>query len=361
MGSTFSNQYEPDFVSPPGETLMEVLEQKQMSQSQFANRVGHTPKYVNEIIKGKAPITAEAAISFEKVLGIPCSFWNNRQRNYDLFIAKLSEFGKNSKQLSWADNFPYAEMSKRGWVPIERNRVKRFSFLLNFFGVASPEAWSTIWKETQVAYRKPIANRTDQFALFAWLRRGEVEAQSIICNDFNENRFKESLDEIKTFTMHEPEFFQKKLVDICANCGVAVVFLQELPKTASGATRWLSPTKALLQLSLRYKRDDSLWFTFFHEAAHILFHQKKMTFLEGLGLESEQETEADKFAADYLISPSQYKNFLNSTDRLSKSAIRKFASEIGVAAGIVVGRLQFDNRLPRSHGNELKRKLRWAN
>ncbi|MGH9877399.1 MAG: helix-turn-helix domain-containing protein [Nitrososphaerales archaeon] len=360
MNSTYSNKYEPDFVSPPGDTLFEVLEQRQMSQSQFADRVGHTPKYVSEVIKGKAPITAEAAISFEKVLGIPCSFWNNRQRNYDLFIAKLSEFEKNSKQLSWADNFPYGEMSRRGWVPIERDSVKRLTFLLNFFGVATPEAWSTIWRGLQVSYRRSIASRADHYALFAWLRRGQLEAQVLDCSEYDEVRFRDSLREIRSLTLQEPRNFQSKLVNICLSCGVAVAFVQELPNTASGATSWLSPSKALLQLSLRYKRDDSLWFTFFHEAAHIILHQKRVTFLEGLNIESAQEAEADKFAADVLIPPSEYKDFLTTT-RISKSAIVAFAQRINIAPGVVVGRLQHDRILPHSHCNILKRKLRWAN
>ena len=64
------------------------------------------------------------------------------------------------------------------------------------------------------------------------------------------------------------------MTEICSVAGVSVVFIPDLPRSgASGAARWLSPSKALIQLSLRYKRDDQLWFSFYHEAAHILRRQ----------------------------------------------------------------------------------------
>ena len=74
---------------------------------------------------------------------------------------------------------------------------------------------------------------------------------------------------------------QEELVRLCANAGVAVVFVQEFPQIRiCGATQWLTSTKALVQLNLRYKTDDHLWVTFFHEADHILRHGKRQVFLE---------------------------------------------------------------------------------
>src|SRR5439155_25054535 len=97
-----------------------------------------------------------------------------------------------------------------------------------------------------------------------------------------------------------------RLVELCASAGVAVVFVGEIGKTrASGAARWLTPTKALIQLSLRHKSDDHLWFSFFHEAAHILLHSKKETFIHegqnGPHPVEELELEADAFATNGLI------------------------------------------------------------
>lgn len=136
---------------------------------------------------------------------------------------------------------------------------------------------------------------------------------------------------------------------------MAVVLVPGLPKTGlSGATRWLNPDKALIQLSLRYKSNDHLWFTFFHEAAHILLHGKKELFLEGLdGIDETKEHEANVFARDRLIPPRGFASFVRQAD-FSQEAITRFSESIGIAPGIVVGRLQHEGWLPHSHCNALK-------
>lgn len=364
MIEALTNQYKPDEISPPGETLAEILEERQMSQTQFAASTGRTPKFVNEIIKGKASITPIVAIEFQRVLGIPSSFWNNRQRHYESYLANKREMEALAKKLNWARNFPYNDMSKWEWVPATRNRLDRLTSILDFFGVASPSAWNDVWRDinSNVAYRKPRRLTADDYALATWLRKGELIAQNISCNDYSRDGFTSVLVAVKSLTMKSPENFVPELTDMCSSCGVAVAFVPELPKTASGATRWLSKNKALIQLSLRYKRDDHLWFTFFHEAAHILFHRKKLIFIETGAYDEIMEHEADKFAADSLISQEQFRFFVetNRATNFSKASIKKFATQIGIAPGIVVGRLQHEKLLRQSYCNELKRKLVWS-
>jgi len=143
---------------------------------------------------------------------------------------------------------------------------------------------------------------------------------------------------------------------------VAVVFVPELPRTrVSGATRWLTPTKALIQLSFRYKTADHLWFSFYHEAAHILLHQKRPIYLDLLEGPREtvgpEEKDADAFARHKLIPPDALRRFVSAHAFFSRAAIRGFAQAVDIAPGIVVGRLQHDGLLPHSHCNDLKRKI----
>ena len=90
------NQYTPDYVSPPGETLEEALDERGMTQADFAKRIGMTHKHVRNIVNGRAPITSETALKFERVLGTPARFWNNREQQYRDFLARTEE----GKQLS---------------------------------------------------------------------------------------------------------------------------------------------------------------------------------------------------------------------------------------------------------------------
>lgn len=362
MSQTSESQFKPDFISPPGETLEEILQTKGMSQSELAERTGRTPKTINEIIKGKLSIGPETALQLERVFSIPASFWNNRQRRYDEYLAQQQEKHLLSKQLEWSQCFPYKKMAEMGWVTASNDKIEQLKNLLNYFGVASPQAWESYWGGIQVSYRKSDKFEADEYALAAWLRKGEEVGHSIDCEIYNEGAFKSTLNEVRKLTVLPASEFQKNMISLCAKAGVAVAFVRELPKTASGATRWLSPNKALIQLSLRYKTDDHLWFTFFHEAAHILRHQKKGIFIEGNSHgKSEEENEANRFATEFLIPVSEWKRFDNSRP-ITKAAIRDFASLLEIAPGIVVGQLQHHLEwLQKSHCNDLKLKLKWKN
>lgn len=216
----------------------------------------------------------------------------------------------------------------------------------------------------QAYFRKAPAYQSNPGAVAAWLRQGEIEAAKINCASYNASRFKETLQQVRALTVEPPELFQPEVVRLCAAVGVAVVFLPELSNTRTcGATQWLSHDQALIQLSLRYKTDDHLWFTFFHEAGHVLLHPKRNVFVEfEEKYEDQQEQEANTFAADLLIPPVEWKRFLASAQKRSKAAILQFASDAGIAPGIVVGRLQHRDTqvLPHNHCNCLKRKLKWV-
>jgi Zn-dependent peptidase ImmA (M78 family) len=143
---------------------------------------------------------------------------------------------------------------------------------------------------------------------------------------------------------------------------VAVVFVPELPKTrVSGATQWLNKDKALIQLSLRHKTNDHLWFTFFHEAGHILLHGKKDVFVDTVtGNDGEKEDEANTFAGDFLLPKRSYKEFADRHFKFSPTVINQFADDIGIAPGIVAGRLQHDGLLRYDACNDLKEKYEWS-
>lgn len=359
MSKDTKNQFLPDYAVPPGETLLETLEAIGMSQAELSERTGRPKKTINEIIKGKAAITPETALQLERVLGVPASFWNNLERNYQESLARINEQRSLQRQITWLKKLPMNELIKKGWVKKQENEVQQLQEILNFFGVASPDQWETRWMGAQVSYRTSKVFSNDPYAIAAWLRMGELTARDISCKPFDATKFRNSLLGIRQLTIKPPEHFQKEVVHLCAGAGVAVAFVPEIPGIrASGATWWLNPNKAVIQLSLRYKSDDQLWFSFFHEAGHILLHGKKEVFIEGDDKNS-KEDEADKFASDFLIPPKRYRQFIQ-TGKCSKAAIQQFAAELGIAPGIIVGRLQHDGKIQHSHWNDLKKRFEWA-
>ncbi len=360
MSNTIQNQYTPDYVAHPGETLLETLEALGMSQADLADRTGRPKKTINEIIHGKAALTPETALQLERVLRVPASFWNNLERNYREFIARQEEQKKLQQHVEWLKKIPVKDMGKRGWIQIHSDKIQQLREVLTFFGVVSPEQWKEIWGGMPVAFRKSSAFESSPGAITAWLRKGEIEAQNIYCEPYDAGKFKKVLRQTRSLTNEPPEVFQPEVVRLCSQVGVAVVFLPELPRThICGATHWLKPDKAVIQLSLRHKTDDHLWFAFFHEAGHVLLHGKQDIFLEIDSTDDSKEQEANDFAANFLIPATELQQFIQS-NQYTKTAIQQFASKVGIAPGIVVGRLQHAKLLPHDHCNDLKCRFTWA-
>lgn len=354
------NSYSPDFVTPPGESLAETLAAIGMSQVELAKRMGRPAKTINEIVKGVTRITSETALQFERVLGIPASFWNNREAHYQEFLARKAESQTLQKTLEWLKELPVRHLVKLKWIEDCDDKVELSRHFLNYFGVASPEQWENQCKAMLVSYRRANVSAKNIGAVAAWLRQGELRAQAIQCQPFSKDVFREKLLAIRSLTLSTPDLYATKLREICAEAGVAVALVREVPGTGiCGATRWLSANKALIQLSLRYKTDDQFWFTFFHEAGHVLLHGKSQIFLEDEQSSKESdEEEANRFAANFLIPEKEYHRFLK-TSLISENTVRKFAQIIGISPSIVVGRLQHDRHLGFNRLNHLKTRLGW--
>ena len=336
MDKQVTYNYLPDYAVSPGEVLSDELKLRGMTQQELAKRTGLTPKHIVSIVKAKSAISPETAIKFERAMGMPADYWLNLESNYQEILARLQEEVQLDHDIEWLNHIPVAQMAKLGWITKLTDTKAQLVEVLRFFGIASVSQWDEMWPNLKVAYRQHVHFKVYPEAVSAWLRQGEIEAARITCSPYDKSLFRVALDQIRTLTWEAPEVFVPRMVELCSQAGVAVVFVPCIPKTGvSGATRWLNSSKALIQLSLRYKTNDHLWFTFFHEAGHILLHGKKELFLEGAnGLEEIKEKEADKFAQEELISKAEFSNFAQQGP-FSKAAINAFSKRVGIAPGII--------------------------
>lgn len=349
------NEYHPAAVLPPGATLAETLETIGMTQAELARRASRPIKTINEIVQGKTEITADTAIQLERVLGVPAGFWQSLERNYRESIARARDRRDLERHVSRLGEIPVAAMEKLGWIPRGCDKVEKLSNVLAFFGVASVEA---LEQRADARFRASRAFQANRIAIGAWLRKGHLDAQKIDCAAWDSDRFQKVLDEAKVVAATMPDDFASRLTQLCARAGVAVVYVPELPGTRLwGATRWVAD-RAIIQLSLRYRREDHFWFTFFHEAAHVFKHGRKELFIESDDVDDEKERKANRFAADFLA-PSQELHDCFGTGYISAASVQRFAKRKGVSPGIIVGRLQHEELLPRTHLNGLVRKLSW--
>ena len=330
-----------------------------MSQAELARRTALSTKHVNQIVKGHVPLSADVALRLDRVTGVPARLWLNLESKYQERRARIADTAALERDLSMLDELPVAAMVKLGILTKHLSRVDRFREVLRFLGVANRQAWIERSAGLQASFRMSSAHASNLAAAAVWLRMGEIEAAAIRCAPWDPVAFRRVLKEVRSLTREkDPRVWQPEVERLCAGVGVAVVAVPEVTGArTNGAARWLTPDKGLIQLSIRGKWSDIFWFSFFHEAKHILDQTKRSIFLSGRSRNSPEELEADRFAGDFLIPSSRAAEL----QRLwSLDDVRTFAGSIGVHPGIVVGRLQHEKLWPHNRGNGLRQRLQFA-
>lgn len=349
-----SGDFLPNWYSLPGNTITDILDEKNISVLKFAENMGNTMAYVEKLIAGEISITHDIAAKLEINLGSTTEFWINREKQYQETLVRL-------EQTNWLNSLPITEMLKFGWIDKAEDMAKA---CLDFFDVPNVKAWKDKYEFEvgNLAFRTSQTYTSEHGAIAAWLRRGELETSSYECKPWDLELFVKTLDEIKSLTRKKsPKQFLPKLIELCKDCGVAIAIVPS-PKgcKASGATRFISHDKALILLSFRYLSDDHFWFSFFHEAGHLVLHNHKSIFVEIDSNKNidEIEKEANSFAAEMLI---PYK--LHSQLRKLKGNQRNilnFAQENNISPGIVVGQMQYLGIIDYKYLNGYKRRYDWG-
>jgi len=353
-----SLRYEPDYAVAPGRTLRSTLSELGLTQADLAARTGLSIKHINQIVQGIAPITPETALLLERATPVSARYWNSLEAVYRERLTRRDSHVRLAEDADWLQELPIKELIRRGIVEATSDKPRQVEQVCRFFGVADRERWRKVWLTPLISYRQSASFDVDFGAIATWLRLGELEAMLIEVKPFDAKRFRDVLAEARKLTVKEPALALRRLQKYCASAGVAVVFLPDIGGTrTSGAARWLTPTKALIQLSDRHKADDQFWFSFFHEAAHLLLHSKKETFVSeegGDNVSEQEEEEANSFAATQLI-PRRYESWLQ--ELRTDDDVREFADELGIAPGIVVGRLHRERIWDWNRGNRLRQKI----
>jgi Zn-dependent peptidase ImmA (M78 family)/plasmid maintenance system antidote protein VapI len=358
-----SSAFEPQWTSPPGSTIVDLLALRQLTRVDLASRLDASPAFIDALLDGREAITLGLARRLQEVVGGSAAFWMTRDSQYRADVARLREAGT-----SWLFELPLQDMERFGWIPSDVPDGFEVESLLRYFAVPSVPVWRARYAAVlqDAAFRTSPSFESKLAAVAAWLRQGERVAQSITCDPWDADALRRTLLELRSLTrVRDPQRFIPKLQEAAARCGIAVVVLQAPSGCrASGVARWLSDDKALILMSARHLTDDHFWFTFFHECGHLLLHRDTRIFIDEHDeredrAETAAEDEANRFAVETLIPPST--DDALARVRLETFAVVRLAGQLGVAPGIVVAQLQRSGRLPKNHLNRLKRRFTWEN
>lgn len=350
------------FLIPPGATILEHLEQIGMSQAELSERLGKTREWVNDLVKGREPVSQRTAQRLEYVLGIPAGFWLELEASYRRDKQRWEEAQRLAQHEEWARKFPLRDLRRWGQIPPGKRHESAVPHVLRYFGVASPEEWEVLyWEVRSVSFRISLAQAPNPFAVAAWLRFGERRAELEPTVPFDAAALRQMLPELKALAYAYPPDLLNQVQQRCAECGVILIYTPRMALAPiNGAARWFRD-RPLIQISNLHVHEDHFWFTLFHELGHILLHGKKEVFLEeamGVPQNEQKEQEANDFAKRQLVPERVWRNLCKALP-LTLEMLQETARENEIPVGILVGRLQRGGVFPEDFGNGWKREVFW--
>lgn len=335
-------------ATPPGATIKEQLNIKGMTQKEFAARMDMSEKHISRLINGEVHLTPEVAVRLEIVLGVPAKFWNNLEAVYREKLIKVENENRMDADKELAKQLPYSEMAKLGWVPNTRDSSEKVINLRKYFEVVELSLLDNP-QISKIACRRLAVTEKSDCALLAWAQEAKIQARNIETCPINIYGLVNAVPEIRAMTTLELNEFSPRLKEMLAKYGIALVFLPHLKRSFLHGASFMDGKKIVVGITARGKDADKFWFSLFHELAHIVLgHIGQFE-----GTSDQDEHNADVWAQDTLIGKEEFAEFREKFD-FSPKSVKEFANRIGIAPGIVVGRLQNENCIKYSMLNELK-------
>ena len=355
------NEYKDIVAFHPGYYIEEIIEDMGISQAEFATRMGTTAKTLSQLINGQANISNDLAKKLSSMMGTSAEVWLNLQNAYDQKIIEIQRIKDFNNQEAVARQIDYSYFVRIAGLPQTRNQADKTANLCSYFKVADleilrqPDFLVNFRSGTSKVSEKNIINSR------AWIQTAMNVAKEIETEPFSSEKLKKYLPELRGMTVKKPEEFVPRMEEIFSSCGVAFVLIPHLKNSGvNGAVKWINDNRVVLAMNNRGLDADKFWFSLFHEIKHIFQQRLKRVFVsssfeEITDMNKKLEDEADKFATDILISPSDYRD-LSQIQYITDSEIVKFAQKIGIHPGIVVGRLQHEGVIPPNRCAKLKAK-----
>lgn len=343
----------------PGYYIADIIEDMGITHEEFATRVGTTGKTISKLINGQCNLSNVLAGKLAMMLGTSAEVWINLQATYDQKKIEIEQKRQLDAQAEIVSMIDYNFFVRVAHLPKTRNASERVAYLCNYFKVSDLRIM--LRPDFLVNFRTGVSSFEEKNIINAqaWLQTALNFSKNVVVSEFNANKLRSSLPEIRKMTLQSPKDFLPRLKTIFAECGVAFVLLPHLKNSGiNGAVKWSSTNQVLLAINDRRCYADTFWFSLFHEIKHVLQQKTKSTFISFDLNQLNQvnnvlEEDADKFAQDYLIPPDEYRRFAP-TYFTSDAEIISFAKRIEIHPGVVAGRLQHDKIIAQNRCSKLK-------
>lgn len=342
----------------PGNYIDEIIDDLNITQKEFAEKLDITEKRLSQLINGKSKVSTDIAYKLSAATGMSIGTWQNLQSQYDkkiIEIEKIKELEINKKIMNKIDYKYFMDLNlveEKSRVPIKEkidNLLRIFSISSLTYLTKSPESVS-YRNKSQNFDKKTIINSN------IMLEIASNHANLIDAPKYDEIKLRDIIKNIKKLTMENPNYYYNKLKEDLFDSGIILVALPHLRNAGiNGAVKKLKSGSILLMINDRGKDADIFWFSLLHEVSHILNNEYEVN-LVGNSLISENEQRADEFARNVLIDKEAYKLFINK-NLFDRRSVLDFAKDQEIHPGIVVGRLQNDKLIGYHELYDLKEKI----
>jgi plasmid maintenance system antidote protein VapI/Zn-dependent peptidase ImmA (M78 family) len=317
-----------------GDYLKDYLEARDISQSEFATRMGVTQKHMNEILNGKTGITIEMAGNIERLTGISSSFIiaiENRRKIEENLLQKYGSKEELSKKIK--KQYCVNELKKKEWLKFkdETNIIQTCIDLLDFmrikdFNVIPELENKTLFKKTGEDFAK----------LTLWIAHCDRITENQELNEYTSSNFNKLIEEIKEYAYMADNYDPAEIQKILNKYGIYFCEEKALAGTKVRGCFKLRGKKPTIYTTKNYQAKDSFFFELFHELGHCKSDyneaQKKVIF-EG---SDEQENRADNFALDAMIPKNVWKKIEKD---YSEENILNVSKQYRIPISFIVGRL----------------------
>lgn len=356
-----------DLIIHPGETIADILEERNISQAELAKRTGVSSAYISNIIAGKKDISSKFAMALEYALSVPKSFWLNLQANYDAELLELNEINTITPEEEHSYSALHEVIKWLRAVKLIPNNLGKTDTILslrNFFQVSNISNLGSLVPTG--AFRVSKKASIDPIVMGAWLRLCQIigdNGQDL--PQFDCSRTNQLIEDLKGIMLNRQANIQKDLPITMARYGIKFNIVKNFcGAPVQGYISQNQKNEYQMALTIRGAYADIFWFSVFHEIGHIVNGDIVMTsgFIDGLGSDgntADKETAADTFASNSLLNPESYDTFVNIGD-FSMDAISKYADSQHVMPYIVIGRLQKEHHIPYSWYSDYKMRYKWA-
>lgn len=356
-------EYKDIYAFHPGCYLQDIIEEMEITQEEFAIRLGTSAKTISKVVNGEANLSKDLALKLSNMLGTSVDIWLNLQSTYDKKLLEIQNTKSFEEEKAILECIDYNYFVDLGVVPKTRDSKEKIINLRNYLVISNLKV--LLESKFLVNYRTATStvNNKNIINSKVWLQTAINFGKQIKVDNFDAKKLEYYIPEIRSMTIMSPEQFLPRLREIFSDCGVTFVLLPYLTNSnINGAVTWINRNKVILALNDRRNYADTFWFSLFHEIKHVLQQKHKQLFVSEIqsdlsSLDDRLEKEADSFASDVLIPQHEYELFLKE-ENLSDVAIRTYAAKIGIHPGILLGRLQHDQIVSMKRGAMLKEKYK---